>query len=544
MKFGPVPVEEAEGALLAHSTAVGGSRLKKGQKLSAADVRALAAAGFQRVTVARLDPTDIPENDAAQRLAHALASALLSPGVAGTGRCNLYARAHGLAVIDGDGVNAFNASDEAITLATVNAFEMVDPGQIAATVKIIPFAASRAAVERCTALAQAGDPILRIAPFRSMRAGLIQTRLPGLKPALLAKTEAVTRARLATIGSQLVGHTVCDHDENAVSAELQRMCVDCDLVMLLGASAIVDRRDVIPAAVENAGGSILHFGMPVDPGNLTLLARLGRRHVLGLPGSARSTRIHGFDFVLQRLAAGLEVGAADVMRMGVGGLLKEIRGRPLPRARAAAPPSGAADAVAAIVLAAGSSTRMRGANKLLAEIGGKPLLRRVVERVLAAHIREVVVVTGHEQAKTESALGGLAVRFVHNPAHRDGLSTSLRAGIAALSPSASGALVCLADMPEVDPGLIMTLLMAFSPEHGKDIVVPVVGGRRGNPVVIGRRHFAALARLTGDIGARPLIERLPEAVVEVEVAGDGAFLDLDDPEALDSYTTNAAVQRV
>jgi molybdenum cofactor cytidylyltransferase len=108
----------------------------------------------------------------------------------------------------------------------------------------------------------------------------------------------------------------------------------CTLVMVSGASATVDRRDVVPDGITRAGGRIIHFGMPVDPGNLLLLAQLDEVTVIDLPGCARSPNYNGLDLVLARLAAGLAVTAEDIMDMGVGGLLKEIPTRPLPRARA------------------------------------------------------------------------------------------------------------------------------------------------------------------------------------------------------------------
>lgn len=542
MEFGQRPVREAEGALLAHSLTAGKLRFKKGHKLAAADVAALRAAGIASAIVAVLGPDDVPENEAALRLARALAGSLLRAGNAGTGRCNLYPERAGLLVVDAGEVHRFNAVDEAITLATVAPFEPVAPGHIAATVKIIPFAAPRAAVERCLAIAE--RPILRVAPFRALRVALVQTKLPGLKAALVKKTVDVTRAKLAEIGSELVADAACEHDEASVAEGIRAASKKgVDVVLVLGASAIVDRRDVIPAAIESLGGTLVHFGMPVDPGNLTLLARLGDRrggmHVIGLPGSARSPRRHGSDYVLLRIAAGLEVTAADIMRMGVGGLLKEIPSRPMPRALAApAPP--APPRVAGIVLAAGRSTRMRGPNKLLADIEGAPLVRRVAQAVANAGLAKTIVVTGHEREKVEAALAGLPLRCVVNRKFAGGLSTSLKAGIAALGRGIDGALVCLGDMPEITRDLIARLVAAFAPGSGRDIVIPVRGGRRGNPVLIGKRHFAAIKKLSGDVGARDLIEARAEAVVEVEAGGAGAFVDLDTPEALADYRAGVA----
>ena len=220
--------------------------------------------------------------------------------------------------------------------------------------------------------------------------------------------------------------------------------------------------------------------------------------MIGAPGCARSPKENGFDWILMRLLAGLPVTRDDVTGMGVGGLLMEIVTRPQPRAI----PQPDGRRVAAIVLAAGRSTRMGGPNKLMAEIGGKPLVRHAVEQVLASRARPVIVVTGHEPARVEAALAGLDVRFVHNPHFADGLSTSLKAGLAALPPEADGAIVCLGDMPQVDAALIDRLIGAFDPAHGALIVIPVIAGKRGNPVVWSRRFFPELMALEGDVGAR------------------------------------------
>ena len=209
-----------------------------------------------------------------------------------------------------------------------------------------------------------------------------------------------------------------------------------ELVVVFGASAIADRRDVIPAAVEAVGGRIEHFGMPVDPGNLMLIGQARGQPVLGAPGCARSPKENGFDWVLMRLLAGLPVSRADITGMGVGGLLMEIVTRPQPRAE---PEPEKAQRIAAIILAAGRSTRMGGPNKLLAEIGGRPLVRIAAEEALASRARPVIVVTGHQRDKVEAALAGLDVQRVHNPDFAEGLSTSLKAGLAARAATTSTA---------------------------------------------------------------------------------------------------------
>jgi molybdenum cofactor cytidylyltransferase len=319
------------------------------------------------------------------------------------------------------------------------------------------------------------------------------------------------------------------HETAALARALDEVLkAGAELVIVFGASAIADKRDVIPAAVEAVGGKIEHFGMPVDPGNLMLVAAANGVPVLGAPGCARSPKENGFDWILARLLCGLPVRRADITGMGVGGLLMEIVTRPQPRETEEKP----GRRIAGLVLAAGRSTRMGGPNKLLAEIGGKPLVRIAAEQALASRARPVVVVTGHQRDQVEAALKGLSVKLVHNPDFAEGLSTSLKAGIAALPADVDGAIVCLGDMPQVDAALIDRLVGAFDPEKGALVVVPTIAGKRGNPVVWSRRFFGDLARLDGDVGARHLIGSYPEAVVEVPLTGHAALVDVDTPDAL------------
>jgi molybdenum cofactor cytidylyltransferase len=269
--------------------------------------------------------------------------------------------------------------------------------------------------------------------------------------------------------------------------------------------------------------------MPVDPGNLLLIGSARGRPVIGAPGCARSPKENGFDWVLMRLLAGLPVPREAITGMGVGGLLMEIVTRPQPRAETSPPH---AKRIAAVVLAAGRSTRMRGPNKLLAEIARRPLVRIAVEAALASRASPVIVVAGHQRGEIEKALAGLPVRIVDNPDFAQGLGTSLKAGIAAVPAEADGAIVCLGDMPRVDASLLDRLIAAFDPDRGALVVVPTFEGKRGNPVLWSRRFFRDLLAIEGDVGARHLIGRFAEAVVEIPVEGKAAFADVDTPEAL------------
>jgi molybdenum cofactor cytidylyltransferase len=272
--------------------------------------------------------------------------------------------------------------------------------------------------------------------------------------------------------------------------------------------------------------------MPVDPGNLLLLGRVGEVPVLGLPGCARSPKVNGFDWVLQRLVAGVPVRREDIMRMGAGGLLAEIPTRPQPRG-GERPEPPRAPRIAALVLAAGQSRRMGGPNKLLAPVDGVPMVRRSVENVLGAGAGPVIVVLGHQRGEVAAALDGLPVRLVENPEYVEGLSTSLRRGLAALpADEVDGALVCLGDMPLVRPAEIGKLIAGFNPLEGRAILVPTWRGKRGNPVLFARQFFAEMQSVAGDAGAKHLIGAYPEAVAEVEMGSDGVLQDFDTPDAL------------
>ena len=553
MRFGPFPLDEAEGAILAHSTRIEGRAFKKGRVLSAEDVDALRGAGFLEVIAARLEPGDVHEDRAAAEIAEAASGENVEVAAAFTGRSNLYARTHGIVLIDRARVDRLNLLHESVTVATLPPHAVVEPRQMLATIKIIPFAAPEGCVAAARRIAGEDGPLVRVAPFVAKAVGLVSTRLPGMKESLLDKNVQSVSARLEALNSRLAGERRCAHEEGAIAAAIRELLADgCDPVLVFGASAIVDRRDVVPSGIEKAGGTIDHFGMPVDPGNLLLLGHVGNVPVLGLPGCARSPKINGYDWVLQRLLADIPVTGRDIMLMGCGGLLAEIETRPQPREGDMKRPEPAkAPVIAAFILAAGQSRRMGALNKLLIEIEGKPMVRHVAETVLASRARPVVVVTGHEAERVEAALNGLDVHFAHNPNHAEGLSTSLKHGLDALPGELDGVLVCLGDMPALRPEHLNRLIASFNPIESRAICVPTVRGKRGNPVLFGAQFFTEMKAVEGDVGARHLIGTHADLVCEVpmdalaevrESAPDrqsAIHVDIDTPEALAAYRHRA-----
>ena len=534
MKFGEIPVQDAEGAILAHSVKHQSGVFKKGRRLSWSDLVLLIESGIAEIFVARLSEEDVAEDRAAETVAKAIAGDGTVVQEPFTGRANLHAKGRGLVVIDQDRVKAFNRVHESLTLATSAPFEIVEDRQMVATVKIIPFAVPRDVLEEGLSVIGA-DPLIRVENFKHRKAGLIITKLPQTKPSLIAKSEEAIAERITDLEGDLVETLVVDHAVKPVSeAVLSLHAKGLNPILIFGASAIVDRGDVIPAAVENARGEVVHLGMPVDPGNLMMFGRLAGASVIGVPTCARSPKLNGFDWVLARIMAGIHVSGQDIMDMGAGGLLKEILSRPSPREGSETKPQRAAK-IAGILLAAGKSTRM-GSNKLLTSVSGKPMIRHSAEALLASSAGPVLVVTGHERERVVEALQGLAVQFIDNPAYASGLASSLKAGLAAVPADADGAIVALGDMPLVAGRHVNRLIAAFSPAEKRTIIVPVHGGERGNPVLWGREHFEEMLSLDGDRGAKSLMEKHEDHITEIAMRSDAVLADFDTPEALARLT--------
>jgi molybdenum cofactor cytidylyltransferase len=318
--FSDMPLDEAEGALLAHSLSLAGRRVAKGTRIDRALLDAAAAAGVRRVWAAHPEPGDVPEADAAIRIAAALAGDCVEACPPVHGRVNLHAREAG--ILSATAIGPANRASEAIGIATLPPATPVRPNDLIATVKVIPFAMPEAEI----AAILATGPRLTVHRFQpGLTARLFTTGDQEDKASI--KAAAVTGERLARLGIPLVRAPLLPHRVADLAAALA--VAPEPLLLVAGAAATADPADVIPSAIEAAGGTVLRVGMPVDPGNLLVLGRVGTATVIGLPGCARSPKRNGLDLVLERLAAGLEVTSATIADMGLGGLL-EGSGNPVP----------------------------------------------------------------------------------------------------------------------------------------------------------------------------------------------------------------------
>ncbi|EJK81926.1 NTP transferase domain-containing protein [Rhizobium sp. AP16] len=535
MIFGDFPTREAVGAILAHSVRLPDGSFAKGHVLEPADIDRLAVAGIDRVIAARIEPGDLMEDEAAERLARAITPDHLTFSEAATGRVNVHSAVDGLFVANRAAVDRLNSVDPAITLACLADHVPVRRGDMVATFKIIPLAVSGTKIA-------AGVDILRrmtafeVKPFLPHAISLIATELTSLKISVMDKTARILSQRLQLAGSTLVREERVAHRAPAVAEAIDGALRTADrspkLMIVFGASAVIDAGDVIPEAIRLAGGEVIQVGMPVDPGNLLVLGKVGDVYVIGAPGCARSPKENGFDWVLDRILAGEQPTPQEISGMGVGGLLMEIQSRPRPRDIPVKPEVPIS--VAVVLLAAGKASRMGegGPHKLLAEFDGMPLVRRSALTALSSGAASVAAVTGHRREEIEEALTGLAVEQVYNPDYASGMASSLVVGIGAPAAQRSdGVLVMLADMPGITSDDLKVLIAAFRQANGQAIVRAVSHGKRGNPVILPRAVYDAVMRLEGDVGARHIIETSGLAVVDVDI-GDAAHLDVDTPEAV------------
>ena len=534
MKFGPCALSDCLDAILVYAVDLPDGRIAKGTCLTSDHLSRLRANGIDDIIVARLEDGDLGEDAAADMIAKAMMPANVRLSVAATGRVNIYATQRGLLRVDRLRLRDINMVDEGITLSTVQHNQLVEAGDLIATLKIIPYSVAETAVATVIGLG-AGEPVISFHALRPRSFGLIQTRIPGMADKILKATEQTAKQRLNQLGCALVDSRVVAHEAAAIDQAITASRANGPAVMLIaGGSAIADWRDEVPMGVIAAGGRIDHFGLPVDPGNLLMLSHIDEMPVIGMPGCARSIKMNGFDWILHLLLADLRIDAAEIADMAAGGLLMEIVSRPLPRRMVGRRQISNAT-IGGVILAAGQSRRMGAQNKLLAEIDGVPIIRRTAQAMLDGGLNDLVIVTGHEHRLVAAALDDLPVTCIYNDEYQSGQASSVACGVRHhQNGSHAAVLIALGDMPLVRPELIAALLRDHSslPDATDRITLPVFDGRRGNPVIWGRGFFDELVALTGDAGGRIIFAENKNAVNSLGWPDDSIHLDIDTPEAL------------
>lgn len=532
MEFGMVGLSQAEGLYLAHTLQTNGHPIKKGTVLAQSHLHELAQAGIHEVYAGILPESEVDENEAAQFLSPFLANGF-RPSRAATGRVNFYAQTAGLFAVDKTIVDGFNAIDPALTLATIRPDTAVLDDEMVATLKIIPMSVEKRVLYRAAEYLE-NRTLYRLAPFIAHEVSLFETVLSDGKATLQEKTVDVLKQRLFASASQLKEVHTVSHDPDELAQALQRSAGAVTnsprLMIIYGASAVIDDNDVIPSAIRKAGGIVIRVGMPVEPGNLLVIGEIGDIWVIGAPGCSRSIAFNGLDIVLHRLLAGQNISTSMVAQMGVGGLLNTQKARL--RVQKETPPENIR--VAAIILAAGGSTRIGNParHKLLAKLNGETLIHRVTSSALQSQCAQVTLVTGYRHADIAAAVADLPIGNVINPAYQNGMAGSIVVGVDATDLSkASGILIMLGDMPAITSVMINRLIDVFVEHRGQAIIRAVYAGKRGNPVILPKVMRDDLMQLRGDVGARALIEKADLPVIDVDI-GEAAHIDVDTADAV------------
>ena len=485
MQFKEIPTSEAHGWQLAHSVKAGKKRYAKSQTLDQAAVEALIKAGVSTVWAFRLETDDLDENKAAQIVADHISGTSVTTSETGKGRSNIFASNDGLLMAD-NALEVLNKTHSSFGIATLPSTSKVQKGQLVATVKTIPYGISKTDLD----LEDAVKGKLSVIPFKTY-----QTTLICSDSRFTSKNQSAIAHRIENTKGILSRTVFTDHTIPDIAKALQNAAKENDLILLLGVSAIADKRDILPAAVEHAGGNIIQIGMPVDPGNLLMLAQIGDTPIIGIPGCAKSPALNGFDFVLERFSAGLPLNQDMLNSQGIGGLLKEIHSRPEPRTG-----QKPTSEIAAITLAAGKSSRAESIHKLLAYMNNRPVLEHTLRQTSALAGLKRYAVTGFRAEEITEILQAQNVQHLHNPDYETGMASSIKTGISALPPSTALAFIMLGDMPFVQPSTLKTLIKTAQENQEAEIFIPTFNGKRGNPVLWRSSMFEELSNIKGDKG--------------------------------------------
>lgn len=337
MKFGPVQLAQAEGKILGHniSDPEGKRVLRKGIKLTPDDINMLTEIGRSTVYIAELEPGDVGEDTAAKRIAQSVSGEKIRMTAPHVGRVNLLAEERSVLRVDPDRLARINAC-EGVTLASLRSHTVVLPKKIAATIKVIPFALPETIVCQAEAIATENNPVIQLYPLRQNTIALILSSSPYAKARVLQDFVPALQERIESLGSEMRWADFVPLEDEMGEIALAKMIKNrvmegAQLIILAGETAIMDRFDIAPRAVERAGGDVICYGAPVDPGNLLMLAYLKGIPILGAPGCVRSQKTNVIDWVLPPLLAGDRLSREDIIHMGHGGLLEDIPKRPMPR---------------------------------------------------------------------------------------------------------------------------------------------------------------------------------------------------------------------
>ena len=330
MQFGSIKLEKSEGSILAHSIKLENLNISKGTLLTENHIMDLRSKGVQSVVVARLENGDIEENKSAIIVSKAFSHNSLIFSKANTGRINIFSKHDGLLIYSVSSLISFNLIDEGIALALLTQNSFVKKKQLIGTLKVIPYSLPKKTILQFRRF----ENLIIVKPVKEKKFSLVQTSHKNMKESFYKKTSIETKKRVENLSCFLLDDTICEHNEKELTSKISSIIKkDIDILLISCASAVSDRNDILPKSIMNLGGNIIHFGLPVDPGNLLILASLNNKLILGMPGCARSPSLNGLDLILRMLVTDIKIDKKIIASLGVGGLLKDTRLRPFPRSK-------------------------------------------------------------------------------------------------------------------------------------------------------------------------------------------------------------------
>ncbi|MFT6497506.1 MAG: molybdenum cofactor cytidylyltransferase [Alphaproteobacteria bacterium] len=533
MKFENKPVINAIGMVSAHSHSTASGRISKGTTLEKLHIDELISMGVSDINVYHLEEDDVEESKASLLIAKAIANESLKVSLAFNGRTRIYAEKDSIFLVNKSIVDQINQMDESIAISTLNDQDIAYKNDLVLSVKIITYSISNLLLNQVLDLIKK-NWVIFLKPFHPLSLAVIYTKSKNQKESLINNAKKTLSKRIEEFNSTISEIHECSHEYNEIKNAIDTVKkANIDLIVIFSASSVSDRRDIVPQAIESMHGKIIHFGMPVDPGNLTLFAQLDHVKIIAVAGSARSESLNGFDWFLNRLHAGIDINHKEINKLGVGGLLHDLRSYSR-RKKFEKTTNSRKKNVVAIILAAGQSTRMGDQNKLLLKINENSMIKDYINKLNQCNLANIIVVTGHESSIIKEDLSDTGVLFAHNKEHKVGISSSIKAGVSKLESHVDAVLICLPDMPFVSAHEINQLIDNYSTDKGQLICVPTSFGQRGNPVLWDKRFFNELMQLEGDIGAKNLIDKYKEYLIEVS-SGESVITDIDTKERYNSY---------
>jgi len=323
VKLTIIEIEKAVGGVLIHNVAdaQGHKALNKGHRLVASDVEKLRALGKTNVFVGMFEAGDVSENDAATRIANAVAGENVSLSAVSGGRINLTANVRGIFKVNEAALNEINLLD-GITVATIPANAVVAPEKMVATIKTIGLAIAEGVLQKVDGIGREASNVIGIRELRAARVAVILTGSAEARGRVEKTFTPAIASRVEELSASVVFNDYVEHEERAIADAIERaknLNVDC--VILAGETSIMDASDVTPSGIAQAGGTIEVYGAPVEPGNLLLLAYANDLPIIGAPGCVKSRETNVVDLILPRLLAGERIGKKDVVALANGGLL-------------------------------------------------------------------------------------------------------------------------------------------------------------------------------------------------------------------------------